>query len=505
MGQDQSVADVASLNEEPRKVGQWIVFRHQRPVEEGGGGCELVVRHATNPRGAKVHLMADNGASFWEYGSGLDQVVTIWSSGLVTRDGFDFPALPQGRAQVVNLQHQHVLCMGSWTLFTSPMGLTVAPHAGSHHILFPADSEGAISLIFIDNNGPSVTRALPLFADLYASEMSLRSGSISIPPEGDAPPLPPPPIVRAPRPPTPPAPPAPPAPSAPPLPVPAGAVRPSVRESAGFVVDSSDGALWYTFGPWLISQWLRNTDPHIFIFASTPAMTVHVNTDGNGFWELQNSVSTVTVWSNASTSSDGMEFATRPQGDFPPVPANLDANIRGWRIRTNARATELTMRYDGDRHTIVLKASQDAVVMMRGEDGQIGSVNAHTDLESVERMYSHNAAHDVAEDESSEDEAEGWQLTAAELRLGSVSDEAPSDFCCPITGCLMRKPVTTVDGETYEKAAIRQWLRRNSTSPLTNLELASKDLVPNKVLKRLIVDYVDKWRAQVSGGAAEES
>ena len=59
-------------------------------------------------------------------------------------------------------------------------------------------------------------------------------------------------------------------------------------------------------------------------------------------------------------------------------------------------------------------------------------------------------------------------------------------FICSITGDVFKDPVVTSDGHTYERADIVGWLRRSETSPLTNVRLASKQLLPNHALKRAI-------------------
>lgn len=40
-------------------------------------------------------------------------------------------------------------------------------------------------------------------------------------------------------------------------------------------------------------------------------------------------------------------------------------------------------------------------------------------------------------------------------------------------------PVVAEDGITYERAAIESWFKNHDTSPLTNLKLNSKHLIPN--------------------------
>ena len=49
-----------------------------------------------------------------------------------------------------------------------------------------------------------------------------------------------------------------------------------------------------------------------------------------------------------------------------------------------------------------------------------------------------------------------------------------SDLLPPNHQDVMISPVKTVDSMTYDRPAIERWLLTNSTSPLTNMPLASK-------------------------------
>jgi hypothetical protein len=62
------------------------------------------------------------------------------------------------------------------------------------------------------------------------------------------------------------------------------------------------------------------------------------------------------------------------------------------------------------------------------------------------------------------------------------------DFLCPITHEPMTDPVTASDEKTYERYAIKNWLKTGNTSPITR-EILNRDLTPNNELKQLIDDY----------------
>ena len=58
---------------------------------------------------------------------------------------------------------------------------------------------------------------------------------------------------------------------------------------------------------------------------------------------------------------------------------------------------------------------------------------------------------------------EGGSRETAGLSEASEAMEVPDDYMCPITTEIMTEPVTTVDGFTYERTAITEWLRTKDT------------------------------------------
>ena len=67
--------------------------------------------------------------------------------------------------------------------------------------------------------------------------------------------------------------------------------------------------------------------------------------------------------------------------------------------------------------------------------------------------------------------------------------DTPIDYICPIIQELMRDPVITADGHSYERAAIEEWLRDHNTSPVTGLVLDNTNLITNVRLKAIIDDF----------------
>ncbi|KAG4067573.1 hypothetical protein HA402_005345 [Bradysia odoriphaga] len=68
----------------------------------------------------------------------------------------------------------------------------------------------------------------------------------------------------------------------------------------------------------------------------------------------------------------------------------------------------------------------------------------------------------------------------------------PESFCCPITLALMDDPVCDKEGNSYEKSAILDWISRHGCSPITRSPMEATDLVPNRALKDMILEYFKK-------------
>ena len=95
--------------------------------------------------------------------------------------------------------------------------------------------------------------------------------------------------------------------------------------------------------------------------------------------------------------------------------------------------------------------------------------------------------------------ADGADTEGEAARLvDSLLPDLPPKLLCPITHCPLIDPVETVDGHTYERYAITQWLEEHPTSPLTGLPLASKQLAPNDELRDAVEQELRR-----RGGAAD--
>ncbi|XVE77150.1 hypothetical protein DITRI_Ditri13aG0038300 [Diplodiscus trichospermus] len=69
------------------------------------------------------------------------------------------------------------------------------------------------------------------------------------------------------------------------------------------------------------------------------------------------------------------------------------------------------------------------------------------------------------------------------------SDEPPSYFICPILQVVMTDPIVAADGHTYEASALQEWLANHETSPMTNLRLSNRNLIPNHPLRSAIQQW----------------
>lgn len=75
--------------------------------------------------------------------------------------------------------------------------------------------------------------------------------------------------------------------------------------------------------------------------------------------------------------------------------------------------------------------------------------------------------------------------------LGRQQLEPLQSFFCPITGDIMRDPVETSSGFTFEREAIEKWLAMgNSLCPLTKTPLSKLSVRPNRTLRQSI----EEWR-----------
>jgi very-short-patch-repair endonuclease len=102
------------------------------------------------------------------------------------------------------------------------------------------------------------------------------------------------------------------------------------------------------------------------------------------------------------------------------------------------------------------------------------------------------AAHQAALEETLRSHRAELHRLRKQLNLQQV----PATFLCPISQEIMEWPVVAMDGHTYERAYIEDWLRRGRlTSPTTNEPLPSALLIPNHSVRSEIQRFLDECRA----------
>ncbi|XP_040380901.1 U-box domain-containing protein 34 isoform X2 [Oryza brachyantha] len=78
--------------------------------------------------------------------------------------------------------------------------------------------------------------------------------------------------------------------------------------------------------------------------------------------------------------------------------------------------------------------------------------------------------------------------------LTSPNTAVPSHFICPILQEVMDDPYVAADGHTYEHMAIKAWLKKHKTSPVTKQRLPYLSIIPNHSLRVAI----QQWKSQLA-------
>jgi hypothetical protein len=121
------------------------------------------------------------------------------------------------------------------------------------------------------------------------------------------------------------------------------------------------------------------------------------------------------------------------------------------------------------------------------------------------------------------------QLGAAQERVAQMLERRAAEarvakkfphYQCPLSLSIMRDPVVTADGQSYERKQIEQWFRtcRDAKEPVTSplrAPLASDAIVPNNSLRRAIDEATDRelglfevavqLKLDAAGGAAKRA
>jgi len=109
---------------------------------------------------------------------------------------------------------------------------------------------------------------------------------------------------------------------------------------------------------------------------------------------------------------------------------------------------------------------------------------------------------DPSDDDSSDDEREfDWEpprnyFTEVEGADAVDPTGALDGLLCPIGHGVMRDPVVTDDGHSYERCNIVRWFAKHTTSPLTGKKLRHTCLIPNLALRKTIAEWLERQREE---------
>lgn len=131
-------------------------------------------------------------------------------------------------------------------------------------------------------------------------------------------------------------------------------------------------------------------------------------------------------------------------------------------------------------------------------DGEVIGLlrSARKNRSRTRRMSYDNVDNQILENSSLIESDEGSQsyISLPTSEMLTPRSRPPKDFVCPITGQLFNDPVTLETGQTYERKAIQEWVKRgNTTCPITRQPLSANSLPKtNYVLKRLITSWKEQ-------------
>ncbi|KAG2487242.1 hypothetical protein HYH03_014084 [Edaphochlamys debaryana] len=136
-------------------------------------------------------------------------------------------------------------------------------------------------------------------------------------------------------------------------------------------------------------------------------------------------------------------------------------------------------------HLVALKREVDGL-RRAAEDTEVAEAEAGY-LEQVHDALASTPQQALAGGVAGEDPA---SLVAALSRGLTV----PASFVCPITGLIMKKPVSVEGGQTFECEAIKAHFAKSRTNPITGMPLGSAQVQPNYSLQSVIEGWLRKHK-----------
>lgn len=163
------------------------------------------------------------------------------------------------------------------------------------------------------------------------------------------------------------------------------------------------------------------------------------------------------------------------EADLERASGNLEA--------TYTLASKLVSHLEAER-----KAQENAAALLAEEEDQQQKPSKWKKKKAKEKERQRRESEEQHVNEASDAPPLAAMSDEEEMvsKQGGLDDDIPDEFICPITCELMIDPVMTVDGHTYERKAISEWLETHDTSPLTGEALPQKWLVPNLLIRTQI-------------------
>ena len=136
------------------------------------------------------------------------------------------------------------------------------------------------------------------------------------------------------------------------------------------------------------------------------------------------------------------------------------------------------------------------LITSRSSAGPLNLVN----VTAEEAEETPTAANEDTENECSDEQA----LVCAYIDriVSDCNDEVPDEYVCTITHCAIRVPVVASDGFTYERSAIRRWMKTSCHSPKTRESLDYK-LFDNHALCKSMQRWAREHAKQELGRALD--
>ena len=180
-------------------------------------------------------------------------------------------------------------------------------------------------------------------------------------------------------------------------------------------------------------------------------------------------------------SPPGLALGTAAQMEEASVALGALVDTRDASDVDGLRAAVETAARHADRFPVVAEALVEAKAWLQ-------------ELEETQRAAAKQRHMEELDEEFERvqlEQASSQGASSSTAPAAAIDVEIPDEFICPITSVLMEDPVFTVDGLTYERSAIEQWLQHKVTSPMTGSPLASTQLIPNVSLRGMIRKFTD--------------